>query len=294
LQVEYDGKSYGVPLASYTVGIATQNDILAQHGVQPPKTWDEMKTAFQTLKDAGVTPFSFGAQDGSHTFFIYIGFASALLGPEGFQQLLRGERKLTDPDLLPAAQLLVDLVPFYNEGFEGTNYDNAKFLFAQGQSAMMPAGTADFTGFKAANPDANIGFIPWPGLTPETYTTNTGYELLYTVSKYTTPEKQEAATKFVVWLASPEAQTLVAENIALPVNKSVTELVDPIKAQTMLVRDRDVPVWYALPETGATYTEITTIQGGLWDNTLTPEQFAEKVQAVIVPTGTAAPATPTA
>ena len=53
-QVEVDGKVYGTPLASYTVGIAYQKPIFAEHGLEPPTTWDELKDVAQALKDAGV------------------------------------------------------------------------------------------------------------------------------------------------------------------------------------------------------------------------------------------------
>lgn len=289
LQVEYDGKSYGTPLASYTVGLAIQRNILAENGVEAPTTWDELKAASQTLKDAGITPMTLGASDGVHTFFMYIGLVSSILGPEGFPQLLSGERKLTDADLLPGAQMLVDMREFYNEGFEATDYVTAKALFAQGLAAIMVAGTADFTGFAEENPDADLDFIPWPGPEAGMYATNTGYELLNTVSIYSSPEKQEAATRWVAWLAGEEAQTMVGDTIALPVNKNVSQLADPIKSRTMSVRDKDVPVWFALPETNATFPLALEISGQLWTGDLTPEAFAEQMQAAIKPSGSGTP-----
>ena len=41
-QVEVDGKVYGCPLAAYTVGIAYQQAVFAEHGLTPPTTWDEL------------------------------------------------------------------------------------------------------------------------------------------------------------------------------------------------------------------------------------------------------------
>jgi raffinose/stachyose/melibiose transport system substrate-binding protein len=285
IQVEHDGRVYGVPLASYTVGLAVNNTIAAEQGITSPSTWDELTAVSQQLLDAGVTPLTIGARDGIHPFFMYIGLASALLGPDGFEELRRGERALTDPDVLEAANYLVSLQPYLNIGFEATDYVTAKALFAQGQSAMMVAGTADFTGFQQENPDADLSFIPWPGPEAGTYATNTGYELIYTVSRFSSPENQEAASQFVAWLASEQAQTLVAESIALPIASAVTELSDPIKQETVAVRDRDVTVWYGLPETQQTFSTIAEIQGGLWTGDLTPEAFAEQTQAVIQPSG---------
>ena len=284
-QVEIDGVVWGVPLASYTVGLAMQNPVMADAGLTAPTTWDELKTVCQALLDQGITPLAFGGKDEIHSFFMYSGLVSSVLGPAGFDEVRTGARKLTDADAVAAAQMLKDLQPFLNEGFEATDYVTAKALFAQQQAAMMVAGTADFTGFVQENPDADLAFVAWPGPEAGKYATNTGMELLYTVSKFSSPERQEAATKFVQWLATKDAQQIVADTIALPISKEVTELKDPIKAGTVAVRDQDVTVWYSLPESAGTYTAVTENFGGFWAGDLTPEAFAEAIQASIVPSG---------
>jgi raffinose/stachyose/melibiose transport system substrate-binding protein len=290
-QVEVDGKTYGTPLASYTVGIAYQKPIFEEHGLTPPTTWDELKATAQALQDAGETPLVVGGKDWVHPYFMYIGFASSVLGPEGYAQLRAGERKLTDPDVVAAAQLLLDLQPFYQAGFQATDYVTGKAIFANGQGAMQVAGTADFSGYRQVNPEADLGFIAWPGPEAGKYATNTGMELLYTVSRFSSPEAQEAATQFVNWLATKDAQQMVSDLIALPVHKEVTESSDPIRQETVQARGQDVTVWYDLPETNATVTTAQNEQGGLWTGRLTAEQFAEVMQSAIVPSG--ATATPT-
>jgi raffinose/stachyose/melibiose transport system substrate-binding protein len=289
-QVEVNGKVYGTPLASYTVGIAYQKPIFAEHGLEPPTTWQELRDVSQALLDAGETPIVFGAKDWVHPYFMYIGLSSSVLGPEGFEQLRRGERKLTDPDVVEAAQLLLDLQPFYQSGFQATDYVTAKAIFANAQGAMQVAGTADFSGYREVNPEADLGFIAWPGPEAGKYATNTGMELLYTVSRFASPEAQEAATKLVNWLATLEAQQMVSDLIALPVHKDISGSSDPIRQETVAARGQDVIVWYDLPETTQTTTVATNEQGGLWTGRLTAEQFAEAMQASIVPeVGTATP-----
>ncbi|MGH2616143.1 MAG: ABC transporter substrate-binding protein [Thermomicrobiales bacterium] len=291
-QVEVDGKVYGTPLASYTVGLAYQKPIFAEHGLEPPTTWDELRTVAQALLDAGETPLVVGAKDGVHPYFMYIGLVSSILGPEGFAQLRRGERMLTDPDLVEAAQLLLDLQPFYQSGFQATDYVTAKAIFANAQGAMEVAGTADFTGYREVNPEADLGFIAWPGPEAGKYSTNTGMELLYTVSRFGAPEVQEAATRFVGWLATEQAQQLVSDTIALPVHTGITESSDPIRQETVAARGLDVIVWYDLPETALTFDTVSQAQGGLWTGRLTAAQFAAEIQASITPSSGAA--TPTA
>ena len=157
---------------------------------------------------------------------------------------------------------------------------------------MQVAGTADFSGYREVNPEADLGFIAWPGPEAGKYATNTGMELLYTVSSFASPEAQEAATKLVNWLATLEAQQMVSDLIALPVHKEITESSDPIRQETVQARGQDVTVWYDLPETTGTLTVAQTEQSGLWTGRLTAQQFAETMQTGVVPTAGAA--TPTA
>jgi raffinose/stachyose/melibiose transport system substrate-binding protein len=287
-QVEVDGVVYGTPLASYTVGIAYQKPIFADNGLEPPTTWDELRTVAQALLDAGVTPIVLGAKDWVHPYFMYIGLNSSVLGPEGFEQLRRGERSLTEPELVEATQLLLDMQPFYQSGFQATDYVTAKAIFANAQGAMQVAGTADFSGYREVNPEADLGFIAWPGPEAGKYATNTGMELLYTVSRFASPEAQEAATQLVNWLATVEAQQMVSDLIALPVHTEITESSDPIRQETVAARGLDVTVWYDLPETNQTTTVATNEQGGLWTGRLTAEQFAQAMQDSIVPSAGAA------
>ena len=158
---------------------------------------------------------------------------------------------------------------------------------------MMVAGTADFTGYREVNPEADLSFVPWPGPEAGKKATTTGMELLYTASRFSPPEKQEAATKFVSWLATREAQQLVSDKIALPVHKEITESSDPIRAQTVAAaQGGDVPVWYDLPEINQSTTAVQENHGGLWTGRVSPQQFAEAVQAIVVPSagGAATPA----
>ncbi|HET9662562.1 MAG TPA: extracellular solute-binding protein, partial [Thermomicrobiales bacterium] len=163
-QVEVDGVVYGCPLAAYTVGLAINNKVFADAGLTPPTTWDELTSTAQALKDAGVeAPIVLGAKDWVHPYFMYIGLTSAVLRPEGIQGVREGTRVLNDAEAVTATQLLLDLMPFYNAGFEATDYTTAKAIFANGQGAMMVAGTADYTGYYQVNPDADLSFVAWPG-----------------------------------------------------------------------------------------------------------------------------------
>jgi raffinose/stachyose/melibiose transport system substrate-binding protein len=286
-QVEVDGKVFGCPLAAYTVGLAINNPVFATAEVEPPKTWDELTAACEALANAGVeAPIVLGAKDWVHPYFMYIGLASSVLQPEGLAEVRAGTRSLTDPDVVAAVQLLLDLMPYYNQGFAATDYTTAKAIFANGRGAMMVAGTADFTGYKQVNPDADLSFIAWPGPEAGLQATTTGFELLYTASAFSPPEKQEAATQFVDWLATEEAQQLVSDTIYHPNNNNVTESTDPIRAETVAASaEGNVPVWYDLPELNGSVVATQDNHGGLWTGRISAEEYSELQQAAVKPSG---------
>lgn len=286
-QVEVDGKVYGCPLAAYTVGMAINNPVFAEANVEPPTTWEELTAACEALKSAGVeAPIVLGGKDWVHPYFMYIGLASSVLQPDGFAEVQAGTRSLADPDVVAAVQLLLDLVPYYNQGFEATDYTTAKAIFANGRGAMMVAGTADYTGYLQVNPEADLSFISWPGPEAGKRATTTGFELLYTTSSFSPPEKQEAAAQFINWLATQEAQQLVMDTISLSVNKNVTESTDPIRAQTVAAAAGvDVPVWYDVPELNGSVIATQDNHGGLWTGRISAQEFSDIQQAAVVPSG---------
>ncbi len=296
-QVEVDGVVYGCPLAAYTVGLAINNTVFADAGLTPPTTWEELTTTAQALKDAGVeAPIVLGGKDWVHPYFMYIGLTSSVLRPDGIQGVREGTRVLNDAGAVSATQLLLDLVPFYNTGFEATDYTTAKAIFANGQGAMMVAGTADFTGYMQVNPDADLSFVAWPGPVADSTCTTTGFELLYTASAFSDADKQDAAATFVNWLAGDVAQQMVMDSIALSVSKNITESTDPIRTQTATaIQGGDVPVWYAVPELNGSVTVTQDNHGGLWTGRISPQEFCDLQQAAVKPSGAGADmGTPTA
>ncbi|MCA9861063.1 MAG: extracellular solute-binding protein, partial [Thermomicrobiales bacterium] len=204
--VTIDGKIWASPSGRYTVGICYHRNLFEEAGVTAePTTWEEFRAAMQQLLDAGITPYSIAAKDGSLTYFNYIGLASSVLGAEGFEQLLAGERKLTDEDLVAVVQEMRDWVPFYQQNFLGTPYAEAKALFATGKTAMMDCGSADLSGYYDIDPDAQLGFFYWPAVDADhSQVTNTGMSVMYGVNPTIDESKMDAALTFLNWVATPD------------------------------------------------------------------------------------------
>ena len=280
-QVAFNGHVYGSPLAAYTVGIFYQRPIFKKYGLKPPKTWAQLIAVTKKLKDEGVTPWSMPAKDMIIPYFFYIMAASSILGQDGYKGLRRGARKLTEKQVVRAAQLMIDLQEYYNEGFQAVSYAEGKALFAQGRTAMLIGGSADYTGYKQVNPKVDVGVFGFPSPSGNSHVTVTGMELLYTVNAKSSHKPE--ATTLVAWLSSKGAQQVVANELARPIAVGVVpSSSNRVGREMVLAGAPDIPVWYSQPETGGTFGAITSA-GGIFTGDLDAAGFAQKVQASIKP-----------
>jgi multiple sugar transport system substrate-binding protein len=71
----YDGKNYGVPFGSNATTLYYNVELLQEAGVEPPKTWDELRTAAKTLTSgdrAGFCLSLINSEEGTFTVLPFI------------------------------------------------------------------------------------------------------------------------------------------------------------------------------------------------------------------------------
>jgi raffinose/stachyose/melibiose transport system substrate-binding protein len=280
-----DDKVYALPiLGLYTVALYYHKDIFEQYQLTPPSTWAELLEVSEKLKAEGIAPMMAPAQDGVIPFFLYMLLASSILKADGFEKVRTGEIKLTDEELLPAAQMLHDLYPYFQEGALGTPYVEGKALFAHGRAAMMEGGSADFAGFTEANPDVNLGVVPFPAPEGGTPSTVTGMEAPFAINAQT--EHLDEAVIFMQWMLGIAPGQMVADTITLPTINGVTPSENPTMQEMIEAsKSNDVRVWYEFPETGGIGDAVRDNVQQLFTDAITPEQFAQALQDSITPSG---------
>jgi len=278
--VQFDGHVWGVPLAAYTVGIFYQRPIFKKYGLTVPKDWADLSAVSEKLKTNGVTAWAMPAKDGIIPFFFYTMAASSVLGTSGFEQLRQGKRKLTDPDLVNAAQLMIGYEQYYNQGYQAVEYAEGKALFARGQTAMIIGGSADYTGYKQVNPKVDVAVFGFPSPNGKQHISVTGLELIYSVNAHSS--NQDAAGTFVGWLASKTAQQRVANTIALPITKGVLPANNPIAREMVVASSPGLPVWIDLPELTNTLNAVQK-EIGVFSGSVDAKAFATAVQKSITP-----------
>jgi raffinose/stachyose/melibiose transport system substrate-binding protein len=279
-----DGKLYGVPvLGAYTVALFYNRDILDKHGIKPPATWDELTAACEALEAKHVVPMICPAQDISIPGFTYMLLASGVLGAEGFAELRKGKRKLTDPDLMKVTNFFRDMYKFYQPGALGTAYTEGKALFALGRGAMMVAGSADYAGFTTTNPKVNLGVVPFPAAPGGKLATVTGLQGIFAINAKSKAMPQ--ALTFLQWMLGKTAAQMVIDTITLSTSRDVQPSSNRVMQEVVAAaKVNDIRAWFEVPEVTQVFATVGMRSQSLFIGELSPEKFASALQDTIDPT----------
>ncbi len=139
-----NGRQYFVPTAIQWNGIFYRADVMAEAGVEPPTTWDELLTACDTLNEADITPFIITATSRwpPPMGFWFSHINQRLNGPQFHEQLMRGEISYTDPRVRAVFDTYAQLFEHncFSDQARFTSYGQAINQFEAGEGAMYAHG----------------------------------------------------------------------------------------------------------------------------------------------------------
>ncbi|WP_205855898.1 ABC transporter substrate-binding protein, partial [Phytoactinopolyspora endophytica] len=200
----YDGKLYGLAPVVNTIGIFYNAEVLDEEGVEPPTTWDELRSAAADLTEGDRYGVAFSANatyEGSWQFL------PAMWTNGG------DETDLTTPEVSEALQLWVDLVQNGSASNSVVNWTqgDVKDQFVAGKAAMMVNGPWNIPDLNT-HEDLEWDVVQFPvneqGQTP---VAPLGGEA-WTVPLTGDEAKQAKAAEFVECLNSEENQLALAES----------------------------------------------------------------------------------
>jgi multiple sugar transport system substrate-binding protein len=192
----YQGKLYGLAPVTNTIALFYNKDMLAEAGVQPPKTWDELKAAAKKLTKPGRYGMAFNANatyEGSWQFL------PAMWTNGG------DETDLTSPQVAEALQLWTDLVKSGSASKSVINWTQGDVndQFIAGKAAMMVNGPWQIPSLNK-NPKIKWDVVTFPLNKPDqTPVAPLGGEA-WTVPLNKDQAKQQKAADFVKCLNSDE------------------------------------------------------------------------------------------
>jgi multiple sugar transport system substrate-binding protein len=235
----YDGQLYGLQPGANTLAIFYHKDVLAKAGVQPPKTWAELKTAAKKLTSGKQYGFAF----------------NATADYEGAWQFLppmwtnRGdETDLKSPQVAEALQLWKDLVDDGSVSKSVVNWKQADVndQFIAGKAAMMLNGPWQIPSLQKAKVD--FGVAPFPVNKPDqTSIAPLGGEA-WTVPVTSDKAKMAKAAELVKCMNTDEGQLLRGKQGGVVPTKLA--LADQFKSEDPIMAGFVEPVASARARTG--------------------------------------------
>jgi len=184
--------------------------LLAENGVTPPTTWEELLAACDTLSAAGVIPISTGNKElwAAGNWLSHI--ASRVVGEEAYDATLNNGGPFSTPEWEQALGYIEELVAHdcVNASANAVDDNAGAELFFQGQAAMHPIGSWLVSWAVEAAPDLEFDFVNLPAM-PEgsagDQTSVIGVETGHMVNANS--ENIDLAVEFLALVNSPENVT---------------------------------------------------------------------------------------
>ncbi|GAB6937327.1 sugar ABC transporter substrate-binding protein [Isoptericola variabilis] len=198
----YDGDLYGIAPVVNTVGLFYDVDALAEAGIEPPTTWDELRAAAEALTADGRYGLAFSAAntfEGTWQFLPYLWSNGA------------DEDDLTSPEAVEALSFVNGLVQdgYASSSVVNWSQNDVNDQFIAGKAAMMVNGPWNMPALEAAE-GLHYAAVPLP--VPEagdTLEAPLGGEA-FTVPRTGNPDKMAKAGDFVACVTRGEHQLAMA------------------------------------------------------------------------------------
>ncbi|WP_225830934.1 extracellular solute-binding protein [Streptomyces sp. NK08204] len=265
---KYNGKTYGVPSVTDTLGLLYNKDLLKKAGIaKPPATWDEFIADSKTIK---AKTGAYGTYLNPDSYFLL-----PLLYSNGADMADPSAKKITINDAaavkaLTTAKKIGDeasmKVDFANA------YQNMQTAFKSGKVAMLVQGPwsvgDDLTGKAFKGHEDNLGYAPVPaGAGGKAQAPTGGHNL----TVYQGSKNLDASYLFTQFMTSTSSQITIAEkNGTLPTRKSAyttTVMGDAKIAGFKPILEQTARPRVALPQVGSLFTPLAQnyvkiLQGG--------------------------------
>lgn len=254
---KYDGKTYGVPSVTDTLGLLYNKAVFAKAGITtPPTTWDEMIADSAKIK--AKVPGVVGTYVNPDSYFLF-----PLLFGEGADLADPAAKKITinSPQAVAAVTEAKKLYDTSSLKIDfASAYDNMQTSFKTGKVAMLIQGpwsvSDDLTGSAFKGKEANLGYAPVPaGSTGKSLAPTGGHDL----AVYQGSRHLDAAYLFTQFMTSSSSQAQIAlKNGTLPTRTSAYTaevLNNPEIAGFKPIMDHARPR-VALPQVGSLFTPL--------------------------------------
>lgn len=164
-QLTVDGKVYSVPVNIHRANVLWFSPtVLEQAGVaEPPTTFDELFTAMDKVKAAGIAPLALAEQwTVKHLMETVL---LGTLGAEGYDALWSADADWTSPQVTEALDTFARMLTYANEDFASLTWQDAAKQVGDGEAAFTVMGDWVDGYFQELNmePEVDYGWTTTPG-----------------------------------------------------------------------------------------------------------------------------------
>jgi glucose/mannose transport system substrate-binding protein len=165
--VSHRGRLYAVPLNLHRTNSLFYNQrVLAENGLRPPSTLDELHSVAEILRDRGVVPLAMGhAQPWTLTMLTFEAVLVADAGAEYYREFFAGRRNADDCELRRALAHVARMLAYSNEDAPRLGWDGALDRMRSGAAAMTLMGdwAKGYLVTKGCRLGEDFGQAPSPG-----------------------------------------------------------------------------------------------------------------------------------
>ncbi|AWN23401.1 ABC transporter substrate-binding protein [Deinococcus irradiatisoli] len=252
--ISYKGGIYSVPVDVHRSNVMWYVPAnLKKWGVSVPKTWAEMLTTCNTLKAKGVAaPLVMGENWTQQ--MVWESIATAMLGPQGWNNLWNGKLKFTDPKVVDTFTMYGKVLDCANKDASGLSWQQATDRVLSGQSAFNIMGdwaAGYMTTTKKLKPGTGFAWSPSPG---------TSGTFIMLADSFGLPKGAKDRTEVLNWLkvlGSKEGQ----------------DAFNPLKGSIAARTDSNLSKYGAYSRSAAKDWKSNTIVGSMVHGAAAPESF---------------------
>jgi raffinose/stachyose/melibiose transport system substrate-binding protein len=272
-EYKIDDKIVMVPYSADVTNVLWYNkQILADAGVQPPTTWEELLAVCDTLNAAGVTPIASGNKDLWAAGNWLSHMASRVVGEDAYVSTLGGTGKFATPEWEKAFGYITELADHkcVNESANSIDDNEGAQLFFQGKAAMHPIGSWLVSWAIDEAPDLDFDYVNLPAMPDGAGNQDSviGVQTGFVINAKSA--KVDKAAEFMAMLNSDENVQKLIEAEVTPLTKSASAGQDiDSRSANLTTLLNDAPAIVLPPDTGydlkmadALYSAEAAVLGG--------------------------------
>lgn len=213
------GAIFGLPQVGEVVGIYYSRAALHELGLQLPQTWSELAEQLGQIAEAGEVPLLLGNLDQWPAAHVFGPVQGAHVDPAQIRALGFGNAGASweSEGNRAAAEELLEWIEagYFNEGFNGADYDAVWQSFTQGEGVYLMAGSWLGPDIESAMGE-DAGFFAPPPVEeggPKVTTGGTGIPFAVTSAS----EHPDVGAAYIDFITSEEAMGVLAETGNMPV-----------------------------------------------------------------------------